>query len=102
MEELWVEILGTTGTILSTVSLTPQVVRTWRTRSATDISAMWLVFAMGSMLIWTAYGGLIGAPAVILADVLCFIQCGYILFVKWQSRAAPSASAADRAANLAS
>lgn len=42
MEELWVGILGTTGTILSTVSLTPQVVRTWRTRSAIDISAMWL------------------------------------------------------------
>ena len=101
MDELWVGILGATGTFLSAVSLTPQVVRTWRTRSASDISAMWLVFAMGSMLIWTAYGGLIGAPAVILANILCFIQCGYILFVKWRSRSAPSASAADHAANLA-
>jgi len=82
MEELWIGILGTAGTILSTVSLTPQVVRTWRTRSTSDISAAWLLTAMVSMLIWIGYGGLINAPAVILVNVLCFFQSASILFVK--------------------
>ena len=58
MQELWIGILGTAGTILSTFSLMPQVLRTWRTRSANDISAAWLIAAMASMMVWVGYGGL--------------------------------------------
>jgi MtN3 and saliva related transmembrane protein len=85
MEELLVAILGTVGTVLSSISLMPQVVRTWRTRSASDISAAWLVVAMVAMVVWVAYGSLIKAPAVVLVNVLCFFQCGYLLFVKLHS-----------------
>jgi MtN3 and saliva related transmembrane protein len=85
MQELWIGVLGTAGTILSTVSLMPQVVRTWRTRSVADISAAWLVAALASMLVWIGYGSLIDAPALVLVNVLCFFQCGYILVVKIQS-----------------
>ena len=88
MKELWIGVLGTAGTILSTVSLMPQVVRTWRTRSASDISAAWLMAALASMLVWVAYGSLIDAPALVLVNVLCFAQCAYILFVKLQSERA--------------
>ncbi len=85
MQELWIGILGTAGTILSTFSLMPQVLRTWRTRSANDISAAWLVAAMVSMAVWIGYGGLINAPALILVNILCFVQCAYILFIKLRS-----------------
>jgi MtN3 and saliva related transmembrane protein len=85
MEGLWVGILGTSGTILSTVSLMPQVVRTWRSRSAADISGAWLVVALASMLVWIGYGSLIKAPALVLVNILCFFQCAFILFVKMQS-----------------
>jgi MtN3 and saliva related transmembrane protein len=84
MDELWIGILGTVGTILSTVSLMPQVVRTWRTRSTGGISAAWLVTAMTSMLVWIGYGSLISAPALVLVNVLCLLQCAYILFIKLQ------------------
>ena len=91
MQELWVGILGTVGTILSTVSLMPQVVRTWRTRSANDISAAWLIAAMASMMVWVGYGSLINAPALVLVNILCFFQCAYILFVKLHSERASMA-----------
>jgi MtN3 and saliva related transmembrane protein len=91
MEETWIGILGTTGTILSTFSLLPQVIHTWRTQSATGISIIWLTVALVSMLIWIGYGFLIRAPAVVLVNVLCFLQCSYILFVKLQSERAPLA-----------
>jgi len=91
MEEVWIGILGTAGTILSTVSLMPQVVRTWRTRSTGSISAAWLVTAMASMVVWMLYGGFIGAPALILVNALCFLQCAYILFVKLQGERLPIA-----------
>jgi MtN3 and saliva related transmembrane protein len=88
MEELWIAILGTVGTILSTISLMPQVIRTWRTRSASDISAVWLVFAMVAMVIWIGYGSLIHAPAVVMVNALCFFQCASIFFMKLRSERA--------------
>jgi uncharacterized protein with PQ loop repeat len=57
-----------------------------RTRSATDISAAWLVVALVSMVIWIAYGRMIDAPAIVLVNVLCFLQCAFLLFVKLQTR----------------
>jgi MtN3 and saliva related transmembrane protein len=88
MEQLWIAALGTIGTILSTVSLMPQVVRTWRTRSTDDISAAWLVVALVAMGIWIAYGSLISAPAIVLVNVLSVFQCASILFVKLQNERA--------------
>ena len=40
---------------------------------------------MVAMVVWVAYGSLIKAPAVVLVNVLCFFQCGYLLFVKLHS-----------------
>lgn len=88
MEGLWIGVLGTAGTVLSTLSLMPQVIRTWRTQSAADISAAWLVVALAAMLVWIGYGSLINAPAVVLVNILCFVQCAFILFIKLQTRRA--------------
>ena len=88
MQSAWIAILGTVGTVLSTFSMMPQVWRTWRTRSAADISASWLVIALASMVIWIGYAFLIDAPAIVLVNVLGFIQSGSILFIKMRSRPA--------------
>ncbi len=87
---MWAGILGTAAMVGSTLSMMPQVVRTWRTRSAADISAIWLVAALVSTAMWGAYGVLIEAQAVIWANVACFLQCGSILFVKLRAEQAPS------------
>ena len=91
MEHVAISVLGTVGTILSTVSLMPQVIRTWRTRSTDDISAAWLLVALVAMAVWIAYGSLIDAPAVILVNVLSVFQCGSILFIKLQNLRAAAA-----------
>ncbi len=82
MNEMAVTLLGAAGTTLSVVSLIPQVLKTWRTRRADDISAGWLVFALASMLVWVAYGSLAGAPAIAWANALTFVQIAYILAIK--------------------
>jgi MtN3 and saliva related transmembrane protein len=86
MEGLVVTALGITGMALSTLSLVPQVIKTWRTQSVADISAAWLVVALLSMVVWVSYGALVDAPALVWANALTFVQAGYILFVKIQSR----------------
>src|SRR3954453_12406470 len=65
MDAVMVTGLGMAGTALSTLSLVPQVVHTWRTRSAADLSATWLAIALLSMLVWISYGSLVAAPAIV-------------------------------------
>jgi len=97
MNDMAVTLLGAAGTTLSVVSLIPQVLKTWRTRRADDISAGWLVFALASMVVWVAYGSLVGAPAIAWANALTFVQAGFILAVKWgYGRKLVAAPAAER------
>jgi MtN3 and saliva related transmembrane protein len=91
MDHAAISALGIVATILSTVSLMPQVIRTWRTRSTDDISTAWLLVALVAMAVWIAYGSLIDAPAVILVNVVSVFQCGSILFVKVQNLRAAAA-----------
>ena len=83
MNDMAVTVLGAVGTTLSVVSLIPQVLKTWRTQRADDLSAGWLVFALLSMVVWVAYGSLAGAPAIAWANALTLVQIVYILAVKW-------------------
>ncbi len=85
MDELGIAFVGVAGTVLSTLSLAPQVVRTWRTRSAADISAWWLSIALISMLVWMAYGFLANAPAIIWANALTFLPASRILLFNLQA-----------------
>ena len=91
MNELVVTILAIAASVLSTVSLMPQVIRTWRTRSAADISAMWLIVALLSMLLWMSYGSLVGAQAIVWANGLTFLQASFLLVIKLQGRTKPAA-----------
>jgi len=85
MDAVMITSLGAIGTALSTLSLVPQVVHTWRTRSVADLSATWLVVALLSMLVWISYGSLVAAPAIVWANSLTFLQAGYLLTVKLQT-----------------
>jgi len=92
MDAVMVTGLGMAGTALSTLSLVPQVVHTWRTRSAADLSATWLAIALLSMLVWISYGSLVAAPAIVWANALTFLQAGYVLVVKLQTERRRSAN----------
>jgi MtN3 and saliva related transmembrane protein len=92
MDAVMVTGLGMAGTALSTLSLVPQVVHTWRTRSAADLSATWLAIALLSMLVWISYGSLVAAPAIVWANALTFLQAGYLLVVKLQTERRRSAN----------
>ena len=91
MNAVMITSLGMIGTTLSVLSLVPQVIKTWRTRSAADISAAWLVVALLSMLVWISYGSLVEAPAIVWANALTFVQAAYILVIKLKTERGPPA-----------
>ncbi len=84
MHSALVAILATLGTAIGISGMLPQVIRTWRTRSADDFSAMSLVAGLVGGTIWLSYGILIDAQAVICANALGLMQGSFLLVVKLQ------------------
>jgi MtN3 and saliva related transmembrane protein len=74
--------IGTIATVLAIVSLVPQVVRTWRTRSAVDLSASWLSIAAVSMVLWIAYGTLLSAWAIVVANATTLFLVSLLILMK--------------------
>jgi len=65
----WVHILGLTAGALTTGSLIPQVIKTFRLKSAGDISTlMFCILGLGVAL-WALYGLYIGSTPVIAANL---------------------------------
>ncbi|HAG50318.1 MAG: hypothetical protein A2X87_05260 [Deltaproteobacteria bacterium GWC2_42_51] len=75
-------LLGFFGGILTTISFLPQVIKTWKTRSTSDVSLwMFLLLCIG-IIIWIIYGFLINSLPVIFANLISFILTSIILVFK--------------------
>jgi MtN3 and saliva related transmembrane protein len=66
----------------TTLAFVPQVVKTWRTRSTSDISlGMFLVLVFG-IILWLLYGLLIGDVPLIAANAVTLFLTAAILAFK--------------------
>jgi MtN3 and saliva related transmembrane protein len=77
------EILGLVAGSFTTLAFLPQVIKTWKSRSAKDISlGMFLLFSTGVAL-WLVYGLEIGALPIIIANSITLILSLAILAMKF-------------------
>jgi MtN3 and saliva related transmembrane protein len=77
-----ITIIGLVAGALTTIAFVPQLTKTWKSKSAEDISlGMFLMFCSG-VLLWLVYGILIDAVPVILANTVTLILSGAILILK--------------------
>ncbi len=77
-----ITILGLVGGTLTTVSFLPQVFKTWKSRSAKDVSLwMFLILSLG-IVMWIIYGFLIDSIPVIAANIVSFVLVFTILMLK--------------------
>ncbi len=79
-----VELLGALAGFLTTIAFLPQVIKTWRSRSACDISgATFFLFALG-LALWLAYGVLLRLWPVIIANAVTLALASSILWFKFR------------------
>ena len=81
-EQNLIATIGGIASVLAVVSLVPQVLRTWRTRSAVDLSIGWLTIALASMILWIAYGTLLSAWAIVVANVSTLVLVVLLIAMK--------------------
>lgn len=76
------DLVGYFAACLTTAAFVPQAWLTWKTRSAKGVSlGMYCVFVTG-VAMWLAYGLLIGAWPVTVANTITLLLSGFILVMK--------------------
>lgn len=74
--------IGTLAGILTTIAFIPQVAKTWKTRSAGDISLLMFLLFSGGVLLWLIYGALLHAVPIIIANGITLSLSASILIMK--------------------
>ena len=77
-----IDMLGLFAGMLTTISFLPQVIKTWKSKSAKDLSlGMFLIFSIGVSL-WLIYGIYTNNIPVIAANACTLVLCSTILYFK--------------------
>lgn len=79
-----VELLGYAAGTISTLTFLPQVIKTWKTKKAGDVSLLMFVFATISVIMWLVYGILINNGSIIYTNGIIFVLSLLMLYFKWK------------------
>ena len=77
-----IQILGLLAGFCTTIAFLPQVVKTWKTRSAKDLSLGMFSFFCFGVLLWLIYGILVNDVPVIAANMITLMLASTLLFFK--------------------
>jgi len=78
--------VGSIAATLTTLAFVPQVVKTLKTRQTRDISlSMWVLFSTG-VAFWLAYGVLLAAWPIVVANAITLAMALAVVAVKLGNR----------------
>ncbi len=78
----YIEMIGFAAATLSTAAFIPQVIKTYRSKSAKDLSlGMFLIFTSG-IILWLIYSLLINKYPMILANTITLLLSFTLLYFK--------------------
>ena len=78
----WTEIMGHIGALLSSITFIPQVLKTWKTKSAGDLSMNMLLIVITSTVVWLVYAFSLNLLPVIIANSIIFVLSGLLIYFK--------------------
>jgi MtN3 and saliva related transmembrane protein len=79
-----IELLGMSAGLISSITFIPQVIKTWRSKSAKDISLLMFTFATASVIMWLIYGILIKNTPIIFTNGTILVFSSLMLYFKFK------------------
>ena len=77
-----IEFFGYFAAILTTLAFLPQLIKTFKTKKAEDVSLITLIMFLTGVLSWIIYGYKISSTPILIANVITFILNLLILIFK--------------------
>jgi MtN3 and saliva related transmembrane protein len=78
--------LGLFAGLLTTVAYLPQLIKTWKTKSADDISWSMLITLCIGIVLWLVYGSSVHDLPLIAANIVTLVFSASILILKIRYR----------------
>tara|TARA_B100000945_G_scaffold233937_1_gene190228 strand:- start:150 stop:422 length:273 start_codon:yes stop_codon:yes gene_type:complete len=78
----YIDLFGFLAALLTTIAFLPQLYKTWKTKSADDVSLIMLLLFIIGLICWIIYGLKINSIPIILANIITFIFNFLILILK--------------------
>ena len=78
----FVDILGYTAGFITSLTFLPQVIKTWKEKSARDISLMMFIIAALNESLWIVYGILLNNMVIILTNVTVLTMALIMIYFK--------------------
>ena len=66
----FVDILGYSAGAITSLTFLPQVIKTWKEKSAKDISLLMFIIAAINEVMWIGYGALLNNWVIILTNAI--------------------------------
>jgi MtN3 and saliva related transmembrane protein len=82
MEINYITTLGLAAGLLTTIAYLPQVIKTWKSKSAQDLSWSMLIVLCIGIVLWLVYGFSVQDIPVIAANILTLLLVSIILVLK--------------------
>ena len=81
-ESNYITTLGLIAGVLTTIAYLPQLIKTWQTKSAHDLSWSMLIVLCAGIVLWLVYGFYIQNIPIIAANIVTFVFTSMILVLK--------------------
>ena len=78
----YIDLFGFMAAFLTTIAFLPQLYKTWKTKSAEDVSLVMLILFLTGLTCWIIYGLKINSIPIVLANIVTFVFNFSILILK--------------------
>ena len=80
--KMYIEIIGMVAAVLTTLSFLPQVIKTYKEKSADSLSMLMLVAFLLGVILWFVYGVMKNSMPLILANLITAILGSMLIYFK--------------------
>ena len=77
-----VDILGYAACAVTAMTFLPQVVKTWKEKSAKNVSLLMFIIAFINEIMWIAYGALRDDMVIVITNVIMITMCSVMISLK--------------------
>jgi len=77
-----VEVVGFIAGLLVAISVFPQVVKSWKTRSTKDVALAWSVINLAGQILWIVYGFYINSYSLVIMSSITLVMNIFMVTLK--------------------